>query len=101
VEAVNLVGNLFPGTTEVNGVTFTHGHTLMGLVGSAGLLDGNTTGDADYDALLDSVDHGDTSVADPWVLAVGGDRLIPREEYEIQLWYTDLRSFAGGFTQAY
>ena len=101
VEAFNLTdAALVPGTTTVNGVTFTHDDTLFGLLGGVGLLDGNTSGDADYDALLDSVDHGNTAVADPWVIQVGGNLQVG-ETYTLQLWYTDLRSFATGFTQIY
>ena len=102
VEAVNLTNaDLVPGETVVNGVTFTHDDTLMGLLGGVGLLAGNTTGDEAYDVLIDSVDHGLSTIADPWVLQVGGDKLSPGETYGIQLWYTDLRSFAGDFTQVY
>jgi hypothetical protein len=103
IEAVNLTpGNLVPGTTVVNGVEFVHDDTLMGLLGGVGLLEGNTTGDADYDALLDSLDHGDTSIANPWPIQVGGGNLGIGSGYELQLWYSDLRSFAGsGWTQVY
>ena len=102
IEAINLTDAAgVPGTTTVNGVTFTHDDTLMGLLGGTGLLDGNTSGDTAYDALLDSVDHGNSAVADPWPIQVGGGNLTVGAAYEIQLWYTDRRGFATGFTQIY
>ena len=103
IEAVNLTpGDLVPGTTIVNGVPFTHDDTIMGLLGGVGLLGGNTTGDAAYDALMDSVDHGDSSVANPWIIQVGGGNLVPGQQYEIQLFYSDNRSFAASdWSQVY
>jgi hypothetical protein len=96
IEAVNLTpGDLVPGTTVVNHVAFTHDDTLMGLLGGVGLLDGNTTGDAAYDTLIDSLDHGDSGIANPWVIQVGGGNLIVGDQYELQLFYSDNRSFAG------
>ena len=95
VEAVNLTNAaLVPGTTRVNGVNFVHDDTLMGLLGGTGLLGGNTTGDAAYDTLIDSVDHGDSSIANPWVIQVGGGNLVAGTQYDIQLFYSDNRGFA-------
>jgi len=102
LEAINLTSDgAVPGTTTVSGVTFTWDNTIMGLTGGTGLLAGNTSGDADYDALLDSVDHGDSAIVNPWPIQVGGDNLLIGEGYTIQLWYTDNRGFAGDFTQIY
>jgi hypothetical protein len=101
IEAVNLTTHSsVPGTTVVNGVSFTHDGSLMGLGGGTGLLNGGSSGDADYDALLDSVDHGACDAC-PWTIQVGGGNLIVAETYEIQLFYTDNRGFAGSFTQVY
>jgi hypothetical protein len=96
VDAANLTNAaLVPGTTRVNGVNFVHDDTRMGLLGGTGLLGGNTTGDAAYDTLMDSVDHGDSSVANPWVIQVGGGNLVAGTEYQLQLFYSDNRGFAG------
>jgi len=100
-ESLNLTSDgAVPGTTTVNGVTFTWDNTIMGLTGGTGLLAGSTTGDADYDALLDSLDHGACDGC-PWTIQVGGGLLASGSDYEIQLWYTDNRGFADSFTQIY
>ena len=102
IEAINLTNAAgVPGVTTSNGVTFTHDDTLLGLLGGTGMLGGNTSGDAAYDALLDSLDHGDSLIANPWPLQVGGGNLQIGQSYEIQLWYADRRSFAGSFTQIF
>ena len=94
VEAVNLTpDDLVPGETTVNGVTFTHDSSLMGLLGGTGLMT-NDTGDSEYNALLNSVDHGDSLVANPWVLQLGGGNLVAGSQYELQLFYSDNRGFA-------
>ena len=94
VEAVNLTpDDLVPGETTVNGVTFTHDSSLMGLLGGTGLMP-NDTGDSEYNALLNSVDHGDSLVANPWVLQLGGGNLVAGSQYELQLFYSDNRGFA-------
>ena len=94
IEAVNLTPDSgVPGSTTVNGVTFTHDNTLMGLAGGNGLMTSDT-GDAGLNNLMNSVDHGDSLVANPWVLQVGGGNLVAGNQYDIQLFYSDNRGFA-------
>jgi len=51
-----------------------------------GALDGRTTGDAAYDALLNSMTYGG-GTSTTLVL----DGLTPGEEYQLQIWFADLR----------
>jgi len=85
-----------------NGVTFTNDDSLMGLAGGSGMLAGANPGDpGGYNTLLDQLDHGDSSINNPWPIQVGGGNLVAGDSYDIQLWYTDRRGFAGPFTQNY
>jgi len=96
VEAINLTsdGSVPGGPTIVNGVSFIWDNTIMGLTGGTGMLAGADPGDpGGYNTILDSVDHGDILIANPWPIQVGGGGLTPGNDYEIQLWYTDNRAF--------
>ncbi|MGI9457595.1 MAG: PEP-CTERM sorting domain-containing protein, partial [Aeoliella sp.] len=96
VEAINLTSDVSVpgGPTLVNGVSFTWDNTIMGLAGGTGMLFGGDPGDpGGYNTILDSVDHGDSSIANPWPIQVGGGGLTVGNDYEIQLWYTDNRGF--------
>lgn len=102
VEAIDLTSdNAGAGTTSVNGVDFSWDGSLMGLAGGSGLLGGSSTGDSGYDSLLNTVDHGDSAAVNPWPIQLGGGSLVNGSQYEVQLWYTDNRGFAGSFTMNY
>jgi hypothetical protein len=72
--------------TTVNGVTFVAANTL----GSAasGLLDGASTGDSDFDTLLDSISYGGGSGLVPYELGT----LSLGQTYEIQVFFVDQRT---------
>ena len=94
IEAVNLTPDSgVPGSTTVNGVTFTHDNTLMGLAGGNGLMTSDT-GDAGLNNLMNSVDHGACDGC-AWTIQVGGGNLVAGNQYDIQLFYSDNRGFAG------
>ncbi|MEM9345939.1 MAG: PEP-CTERM sorting domain-containing protein [Planctomycetota bacterium] len=77
------------GSVTVGGVTFSATDLLMGSPTALGMLDGASTGNASYDALLDSVDFGGGASAS--ITLGAGGLLTPGESYTLQLWYTDLR----------
>ena len=93
-EAVNMVAGptMMPGSTTVNGVLFTNDNTVLWRPDTVDMLNGNSTGNAGYDALLNSTDHGDDGAGT--VSLQIGSSLSVGALYEVQLWYTDLRGIA-------
>lgn len=90
VEAVNATASA--GTTSVNGVEFANVAELIG-GDFSGALAGGTTGDAGYNALLNTFSFGggtSTSIELASGLLAGGS------QYILQVWYTDLRSCCSG-----
>ena len=86
-EAIN--GSSVAGQVVVNGVTFTNSDDLLGNSSGGDFLAGSTTGDADYDALLNKLDYGGGTST---TISMGGGTLIPGANYMVQVWFTDLRS---------
>ncbi len=58
--------------------------------GAYGFLAGKTTGNTDYNSLLNSAAYGGgTGTVD---MTLGGGNLVNGQQYEIQLWYVDVRT---------
>jgi hypothetical protein len=96
VEARNLTS--VAGTTVVNGVTFTNTDALLPLSTSDDFLAGATTGDAAYDALLEGLDFGGDEPL--FTLAIGSG-LAVGTQYQLQVWFTDLRTQQAGRVMTY
>lgn len=77
------------GEVIVNGVAFTNTKGLLGNNVSPGFLAGNSSGNAQYDELLNSLDFGGGT--DPTSLSIGGGKLQSGMSYWVQVWFTDLR----------
>ena len=86
-EAIN--GSSVAGQVVVNGVTFTNSNDLLGNSSGNNFLAGSTTGDADYDALLNKLDFGGGTSP---TISMGGETLTPGTSYTIQVWFVDLRA---------
>jgi len=86
-EAIN--ASSAAGEVVINGVTFTNSNDLLPRNAPTGMLAGATTGDADYDAFLDTLDWGGGVTP---TLTLGGGTLVPGANYRIQAWFTDLRN---------
>lgn len=87
VEGVNMGGTNSAVDTTVNGVLFTGDSNLLNKNSNNSFLDGASTGDAAYDALLNSLDYGNgTSTS----LTLEGLKI--GSVYQVQAWFTDLRS---------
>ncbi|NQU23509.1 MAG: sulfatase-like hydrolase/transferase [Candidatus Nealsonbacteria bacterium] len=69
---------------SVGDITFTP--TDLGSGEFVGTLIGRTTGDASYDALINSMTYGGGTST-----TLDLDGLTPGQQYMIQIWYTDLR----------
>jgi hypothetical protein len=82
----------------LNNVAFPPGTDLFGQQFPNRPLDGNTTGDAALDALLDTFDHGNASTAS---IEIGGGNLQVGQRYAVQVFFTDLRSCCGGRTMTF
>lgn len=78
------------GDVVAGGVTFVASNLLTGSGTSNGMLDGASTGNVSYDALLDSVDYG--GGAGTVSLTLGDGQLTAGLSYTLQLWYTDQRN---------
>jgi len=85
VEAFNAGGNTVADQT-VNSVLFTGTGALLPLDTANSAFSGDT-GDAAYNALLDSIDYG--GGGDLFTISVGSGNLVVGEEYLIQVWYVD------------
>ena len=94
VDAVNLTKA--GGTTSVNGVIFTNSDAILPKSSALDFLDGNTTGDSAYDALLTGLDYGGGAS-----YSFDIDNLIVGLLYELQVWFTDLRDCCSGRTMSY
>lgn len=97
VDAINATSTGNVGSVTVNGVTFTNSSILPNNTGSSFLV-GNTTGDANYDALLDTLDFGGGTATS---INVGAGSLVAGNDYSIQVWFTDLRSCCSNRTMTY
>ena len=87
-EAINAVDDGRIGQTNtVNGVTFT-GASLLPNSANVDTLVGATTGDADYDALLGTIDYGGGTST---TITIGDGTITPGAGYTVQVWFTDLR----------
>jgi len=104
VVALNLHGGSTQIDATVNGVTFVGGYSPAGWGGVNGLMNGSTTGDLEYDTLLNrcrNMTSGATGNPSLW----GGIRLDtlatlqPGGLYEVQVWFADQR--VGPNTQLY
>jgi len=84
-EAIN--ASSAAGEVVINGVTFTNSNDLLPKNAPTGRLAGATTGDADYDALLNTLDWGGGTGP---TFTLGGGTLVPGAPYIIQVWFTDL-----------
>lgn len=84
VEAVNSASGV--GTLGINGVTFTNGLPIGGA--ATGLFSGST-GNANYDTLLDSVVNGGGAGLSS--ISIGGGSLTVGNAYRVQVWFTDDR----------
>jgi len=84
----------------VNGVHFAAADLLPGAGTAGNMLAGATTGDANYNTLLDQVDFGGGTGSTPITLG-DGDLLTVGETYTVQVWYTDLRSRQSGRVMRY
>ncbi len=85
-----------PGDVTLDGVLFTASNFLGQVFNADGLLAGNSSGDADYDLLLDTVsvvDGGDPANNDTTFVITG---LTDGTDYMIQLWFTDERAAQAG-----
>lgn len=78
------------GGVTAGGVEFSAADLLAGAGTATGLLDGASTGNAGYDALLDSVDFGGGTSAS--ITLGAGGLLTAGQSYTLQVWYTDQRS---------
>lgn len=88
VEAFN-AGHIGVGDVTANGALFKGSSDLLPLNADADLWT-KTTGDADYDSLLSSVDFGDAGTTT--ILSLGNGNLVPNNMYEVQVWYADTRN---------
>lgn len=91
VEGVNMGGTTSALDTTVNGVLFSSDSSLLGSNSNSDFLDGSSTGDAAYDALIGSLDYGDGT---SFSLTLGG--LTAGSIYQVQAWFTDLRDGKAG-----
>ncbi len=90
-----------PADATLDGVLFS-GESFLGQnFNAAGLLDGNTTGDVDYDALLDnaSIVNGGVPANNDSVYTVTG--LTNGTDYYVQLWFADERTASAGRVMTY
>lgn len=93
VEAMN-AGPSSTGTVAVNGVTFVNTDALLPMsAGGVNPLDGSTSGDVNYNQLLNTFDFGGGVSTS---LSVGGGTLLAGSNYMLQVWFTDLRSCCSG-----
>lgn len=97
IEAINAI-NSNSGFVTVNSAIFTNSNALLPSSAGNNFLDGNSTGDANLDALLNKLDYGGgTSTA----IAIGGGNLVVGSEYQVQVFFTDLRSCCNGRTMTF
>ncbi|MEO0476007.1 MAG: dockerin type I domain-containing protein [Planctomycetota bacterium] len=85
------------GNVLAGGVNFLSNDPLAGGGTTSGLLNGASTGDTGYDALLDSINFGGGSGTSTVTLGSGG-LLTSGTSYTLQLWYTDERPTFSGRT---
>lgn len=88
IEAVNAT-NSNNGSVNVNGVNFLNSNTLLDQQGFVGALNGTSSGDSGYNALLNSFDYGNGT--NQMALLLGNNSLVSGNDYIIQVWYSDLR----------
>jgi hypothetical protein len=91
VEAIN--GSAAAGVATVNGVTFSPSNALLSNNAATNMLDGGQTLDPGLDALLNSLDFGGGTAT---AIAVGSGALVVGQSYNIQVFFTDLRSCCRG-----
>lgn len=90
IEAFNATSTSSAGNqVVVNGVQFTNTGDLLSLNSNTNFLGTATSGDADYDSLLSSLDFGGGSGVSQ--LLIGGGSLQSGSSYLLQVWFTDLR----------
>jgi len=96
VEAVNLTSAA--GTIIVNGVEFTNSDSIFpnSARPEIDFLAGETTGDSDYDALLEGLDYGGGAS-----FSFDLENLVVGVLYEIQVWFADLRDCCSGRNMYY
>ena len=88
VEAINAI-NSNTGYVTVNGVMFTNSNALLPKSVGGNFLAGNSTGDAGLDALLNKLDYGGGTSPS---ISIGGGHLNPGDQYQVQVFFTDLRA---------
>lgn len=90
-----------PADVTLDGVLFS-GESFLGQnFNQGGLLSSNTTGDADYDALLDnaSIVNGGVPANNDSVYTITG--LTNGTDYYVQLWFADERTASAGRVMTY
>lgn len=97
VEAINAI-NSNSGFVTVNGVMFANSNALLPSGAGNNFLDGNSTGDASLDALLNKLDYGGGTATS---ISIGGGALTAGNPYQVQVFFTDLRSCCNGRTMTY
>ncbi len=88
-----------PSDVSVGGIVFSATDTLSGPATFTGFLPSDSTGDSNYDALLNSGDFGGGSGQTS--LSIGSGLLTPGESYTLQVWYTEKRPEFAGRTMRY
>ncbi len=89
IEAFNAGGDTSGTNVTVNGELFVGTTAFLSKTASLSCFSGDT-GDAAYNALLNSADYGNGGT-----LQVGGGNLVVGTEYTIQVWYADTGSVDG------
>lgn len=95
VEAFNLAARAADtATVTVNGVTFTGSTSpaplLTAVTTAANHLNGGSTGNADYNTLLNTLAFGGGSGTS--TMTLGGGNLLTGSPYEIQIWFVEERT---------
>jgi hypothetical protein len=98
VEAFNATDLGSSGSVVVNGVAFSNTGALLPSDSTADFLAGSSTGDANLDILLGSLDYGGGSTED---INIGDGLLEVGKVYLLQVFFTDLRGCCDSRTMTF